>query len=230
MKSRAAQWDSEERAMRIEDDAAVAEDEGIGLRTSRRGFLKGMGLAAGAAALLPAVGNAQEDAHETPGLKELGRGEREITLKINGESRKLKVEPRTTLLEALRVKLDLTGAKEICDRGACGGCTVLVGGKSLASCLLLAMDAQGEDVVTVEGIAKDPRYSNLIDAFCEHDGAQCGYCIPGIVVRSAEFLAATPNPSPDEMRAGLAGNICRCGTYSKIFESMAACSAKGGIK
>lgn len=203
---------------------------GARFRTTRRGFLKGVGVAAGATMVLPSIAPSQPEEKGTPGLKELGRAAREITLKVNGEARQLKVEPRTTLLEALRVKLDLTGAKEICDRGSCGGCTVLIDGKAVTSCMMLAIDAQGHEILTAEGIAKDPRYKNLIDAFCEHDAAQCGYCIPGIVARSSELLREIPNPSLDEIRGGLAGNICRCGTYSKIFEAVAACAAKGGLQ
>ncbi|MCC7392747.1 (2Fe-2S)-binding protein [Candidatus Sumerlaeota bacterium] len=198
-------------------------------RTSRRGFLKGVGVASAATVILPSVGFAQDDKAGTPGLKEIGSGPLEITLKVNGEARKVSVEPRTTLLDALREKLSLTGAKEICDRGSCGGCTVLVDGRSQAGCMTLAIDMQGKEIVTAEGIGKDPKFAPLVDAFCEHDAAQCGFCIPGILVRSAAMLMENPTPTSLQIREGLAGNICRCGTYSKIFDAVEACAKKGGV-
>ncbi|MEO8377429.1 MAG: (2Fe-2S)-binding protein [Candidatus Sumerlaeota bacterium] len=198
-------------------------------RTSRRGFLKGVGVASAATVVLPNLGFGQEEKSGTPGLRELGNGTMEISLKVNGETRKLDVEPRTTLLDALRTKLSLTGAKEICDRGSCGGCTVLVGGNAMVSCMALAIDMQGKEIITAEGIGKDPRFAPLVESFCEHDAAQCGFCIPGILVRSAALLKENPHPSPLQIREGLAGNICRCGTYTKIFEAVEACANKGGV-
>lgn len=190
---------------------------------SRRSFLKGVGLAAGATAVLPTVGRSQEAAaaaEEIPGLKILGRGGQAITLRVNGATHSLTVEPRTTLVEALREKLGLTGSKEVCDRGTCGCCTVLLDGKSVVSCLMLAIDAVGHEVTTVEGIAADPKHAPLIEAYCDNDAAQCGYCIPGFVVRSAALLDEVPSPTAEQVRHGLSGNICRCGTYTKIFEAM----------
>lgn len=213
---------------------AAAVESSAGTGVSRRSFLKGIGIAAGASVALPVMATGQDalpgGATAVPGLAEMGRGELSITLRINGEAKVLKVELRTTLLSALRDRLDLTGAKEICDRGACGGCTVLLDGKAVNSCLILAVDAQGAEVITVEGIAADPKYAPLIDSFCEHDGAQCGYCIPGFVVRSAGLLGEVPTPTPEQVREGLAGNLCRCGTYTKIFAAMDALSAMGGLK
>lgn len=201
---------------------------------SRRAFLKGLGIAAGTVAVLPSVGRAQDTKEAAPapdaevdGLRELGRGAREVTLRINGKEQRVSVEPRTTLLEALRSKLDLTGAKEVCDRAACGACTVLVDGKVTTACMTLAIDMAGHEITTVEGIAADPRHAKLIDAFCEHDAAQCGFCIPGFVVSSAALLTANPAASPAEIRAALSGNTCRCGTYAKIFEAVESV-AKGG--
>lgn len=207
-----------------------------GPRTSRRGFLKGVGLAAGAAAtagtFLPPelrAGQQEEEENATPGLRELGRGRREITLRINGREQAVTVEPRTTLLDVLRDQLGLTGSKEICDRGACGGCTVLVDGRGVTSCLYLAIDAVGHDVMTVEGIAADPRYANLVDAFCETDAAQCGYCIPGFLVRSAELLHDIPNPGEAQIREALSGNLCRCGAYTMIVKAVGDAAARGGV-
>lgn len=209
-------------------------ERGAGRGTTRRSFLKGMGVAAGAAAILPGLGGpearAQEGGESTPDVDFTGSGERQIVLHVNGTPTPVKVEPRTTLLEALRERLHVTGAKEVCDRGSCGCCGVLLDGRTVTSCMMLAVDAVGREIRTVEGIAADPRYANLIDSFCEHDGAQCGYCIPGFVVRSAELIETMPDPSPERIREGLSGNICRCGTYTKMFESVAGAMAKGGLK
>lgn len=216
------------------DDPMHKEGEGEEFlpRTSRRGFLKGVGLAAGAAASGTLITHRHalaepESQPAIPGLVEYGSGPREITLSINGESNRLTVEPRTTLLEALRLNLDLTGSKEICDRGACGGCSVLLDGRAINSCLFLAIDAVGHSVTTVEGIAADPKRAALVDAFCECDAAQCGYCTPGFLVRSADLLDHHPNPTYDEIREALAGNACRCGAHSMIFEAVAKAAGKG---
>ena len=215
----------------------MTEDKGpdglTGYKTTRRSFLKGMGVAAGAGALLPRYSQAQETANEesseTPGLKELGRGKREIVLRLDGKRRKLSVEPRTTLLAAMREGLNETGPKEVCDRGSCGACTVMLDGSAVMSCMVLAMDAEGAEVLTAQGIAEDPRFKNLLDSFIENDAAQCGFCIPGFFVRSAAMLLENPKPTPSEIRHGIAGNICRCGTYSKMFDAIEGCVRKGGV-
>src|SRR5690606_49396 len=149
-----------------------------------------------------------------------------IALQINGARHQVDVEPRTTLLDALRDQLGLTGPKQICDRGACGGCTVLMDNRSVCSCMMLAVETQGHSITTIEGIAADPVAAPLIDSFCTHDGAQCGFCIPGIVTRSKAMLDENPAPDAQAIRAGLAGNICRCGTYTKIFDSILAASGQ----
>ncbi len=197
---------------------------------SRRTFLKGMGVAASATVVLPRVLPAQSgnNEQELPGVDYIGKDAKRIHLTVNGERKELTVEPRTTLLEALRRELDLTGSKEICDRGSCGGCSVLVNGEAINSCLMLAMDAQNQEVVTIEGIAKDPKYNYLIESFCEHDAAQCGYCIPGFVVRSAELLEKNPTVDQEKIRQALSGNICRCGTYSMILYAVEDAARKKG--
>jgi len=206
---------------------------GVLPRTSRRGFLKGMGLAAGAAVaaggVLPSKVHAQQSDEEPkiPGLRELGRGEREITLRINGQERRVTVEPRTTLLDALRLPLDMTGAKQVCDRGACGACSVLLDGRAVNSCLYLAIDAVGHEVTTAEGISADPRFAPLVDSFCDHDAAQCGYCIPGFLVRGADLMLNQPSLSPGEVKRALSGNLCRCGTHVMIHDAVAEVVAKG---
>jgi aerobic-type carbon monoxide dehydrogenase small subunit (CoxS/CutS family) len=132
------------------------------------------------------------------------------------------VEPRVTLLRALRNHLDLTGAKEVCDRGGCGACTVLLDGEPVCSCLMLAADAVGREITTVEGLGTPQKMSPVQAAFVECDGYQCGFCTPGMVVASTAFLNKNkkPDPSIDEIKAGLAGNLCRCGTYGRIFEAV----------
>ncbi len=205
------------------------------IRTTRRDFLRGMGLAAGAATMLPSLSAPADEAEATPdaapatpGLRETGRGPRKIELRINGQTHSLTVEPRTTLLEALREHLQLTGAKNGCDRGACGACSVLLDGEAVQSCLLLAVEAVGKEVTTIEGIAADSRYARLVDAFCAHDAAQCGFCIPGMVVGSAALLNRNPHPSAADIREGLAGHLCRCATHPKIIAAVQAATGTGG--
>src|SRR5439155_111739 len=141
-----------------------------------------------------------------------------LTSVSNVAARTVNVEPRVTLLRALRNHLDLTGAKEICDRGACGGCTVLLDGEPIASCLMLAADAEGHEITTVEGLGTPDAMSPVQAAFVEADALQCGFCTPGFVVSSTALLRKNANPSLEEVKDGLAGNICRCGTYSRVFE------------
>lgn len=194
-----------------------------------------MGAAAGATLLLnevafadaPPPGGEAAPKEEIPGVRLLGRGKRTISLQINGKTEKVEVEPRTTLLDVVRRDLGLTGNKEVCGRGSCGACTVLLDGVAVCGCMMLAIDAEGKAVTTIEGVAADPANAALIEKFCEHDGAQCGFCIPGFVVRSAAYLKESPSADPDHIRHGLAGNICRCGTYSKILDAVAD-AAKGG--
>lgn len=203
---------------------------------SRRTFLKSFGAAAaGAGLLLPQIGlgddtePAQGPGADAGGYREYGRAPMDVALKVNGAEKSFKIEPRTTLLEVLRDDLNLTGPKEVCSRGACGCCAVLLDGVAVNSCLMLAVDAVGREVVTVEGIAADPKHAKLIDSFCANDGAQCGFCIPGFVVGSASLLKENPSPTREQIREGLAGHICRCGTYSKMFDAVEA-AGKGGAR
>jgi len=181
---------------------------------SRRTFLKTAGVGAAATSLIAAAPGTP------PGPTVLGPEAAPLTLRINGASRTVTVEPRTTLLRALRNHLDLTGAKEICDRGACGGCTVLLDGKPIVSCLMLAPDGEGHEITTVEGLGTPEKMSAVQAAFVEADALQCGFCTPGFVVASTALLSRNPNPTLEEVKDGLAGNLCRCGTYSRVFEAV----------
>lgn len=193
---------------------------------SRRSFLKGSAVAGIATSGLTAAAQASG----APAVPEtFGLGEHEITLRVNGADKKVKVETRTTLLDALRDRMDLTGAKKICDRGACGGCTVLVDGEPANSCLMLAMDAVGAEVRTVEGLVDGDKAHPLVTNFVKCDALQCGFCTPGMVMSSLACLEKRGQPTPEQMRQDLSGNLCRCGTYGRVMEAIDQ-TAKGGGK
>ena len=187
---------------------------------SRRSFLKTVGaggVAAGVLARTPGV-HAQN-------LNAVGPGPVAVTLNINGQTHRLQIEPRVTLLDALRTRLNLTGVKRVCDRGACGACTMIVDGKTVYSCSTLAIEAQGKKIRTVESFTQGTVLHPVQQALCDHDGLMCGFCTPGFVTAAVALLEKTPNPSPDEARRALDGNICRCGTYVRVLE--AALNTKG---
>ena len=163
----------------------------------------------------------------------MGPGAVPITLTINGKAVKLNVEPRLTLLDALRNNLDLTGAKRVCDRGTCGACTVLLDGKVAYACSLLAIDVQGRKITTIEGFALEGGKPHpVVQAFVDHDAQQCGYCTPGFVVAAKGFLDANPKPTLEQVNDGLGGNLCRCGTYVGVRAAVldAASKMKGGSR
>lgn len=193
---------------------------------SRRGFLKGLGVGTVATGLIPAATPDGQAAERNPNVR--GPGELSITLKINGQNRKLNVEPRVTLLDALRNRLDLTGAKKVCDRGTCGACTVLVDGEPVYSCSMLAIEAEGRQITTIEGLGSASKLSPVQRAFVKHDAQQCGFCTPGFVVACHGFLEKHPNPTVDDVRAGLGGNLCRCGTYAGIIDAVVEASKTKG--
>ncbi len=194
---------------------------------SRRGFIRGFGLgsgAIGAGLLEPEIAGAQA----VPATA--GPGEVPITLKINGKLQKLNVEPRVTLLDALRNHLEMTGAKRVCDRGTCGACTVIKDGKVVYACSVLAIDAQGSDIQTIEGLSTGATPHPVVEAFVNNDAQQCGYCTPGFVMATKGFLDRNPNPNFEQVKHGLSGNFCRCGTYVGVREAAleAAKTMKGG--
>jgi xanthine dehydrogenase YagT iron-sulfur-binding subunit len=194
---------------------------------SRRDFLKGASVAVSSGLLITDA----QAAPKSPAAEAVaGPGRVAITLKINGKPHKVNLEPRVTLLDALRDHLDITGAKRVCDRGVCGACTVIMDGKPVYACNLLAIQAEGHDIVTVEGLSHGDQLHPVMTAFIEHDGQQCGFCTPGFVVACKAFLDKHPNPTMDEIEEGLGGNLCRCGTYAGIRPAVlaAAKALKGG--
>ena len=143
-----------------------------------------------------------------------------IEFTVNGVHRAIDVAVNITLLDLLRDDLQLTGTKECCDVGECGACTVIVDGRTVDSCLMLAVEADGTDILTVEGLAKDGQLSPLQQAFLDKGGAQCGFCTPGQLISAHALLASNPSPTRDEIEEGLAGNLCRCGCYFQIFDAV----------
>ena len=153
-----------------------------------------------------------------------------IELNINGDNHELLVAPNHTLLEVLREKLGLMGTKRGCDLGACGACTVLIDGEAYLSCLMLAVDAVGKEIMTIEGLAAGGDLHPLQSAFVDHGGVQCGFCTPGMILTAEAILSEEENPSEDVIKQKLAGNLCRCTGYKKIVEAVMSVSEQGGEK
>jgi xanthine dehydrogenase YagT iron-sulfur-binding subunit len=202
---------------------------------SRRNFLKTLGVAGAAAAALPdEVAVAQDAAPAGP--KGLGPGAVPVTLRVNGTAIKLKVEPRVTLLDALRDHLkldsadpvDITGAKRVCDRGSCGACTMIVDGRTVYACTMLAVEAQGREIRTVEGLGMGETLHPLQEEFIHCDGMMCGFCTPGFIMAGTALLEKNPKPARDEIRKALDGNICRCGTQPRALEAVEKASKRRG--
>ena len=180
-------------------------------------------------AVAPALIGTDAQAQATPGV--MGPAGVAIVLNINGKATKATVEPRETLLDVLRNQLDITGVKRVCDRATCGACSVLVNGKVMYGCSILAIDAQGKQITTIEGFAMaGGKPHPVVTAFVANDAQQCGYCTPGFVVASKAFLDTNPNPTYEQVQSGLGGNLCRCGTYVGIRKAVleAAKMMKGG--
>ncbi|MCZ7601187.1 MAG: (2Fe-2S)-binding protein [Gammaproteobacteria bacterium] len=197
---------------------------------SRRDFLKGAAAGAAGAGLLTSQ---EAPAQQAAGGAPLVKGQVTVTLQVNGQARQVRIEPRTTLLDALRdgrdpqgTPLDVTGPKRICDRGSCGGCTVHLDGRTVYACSVLAIDAVGHEIRTIEGLASGEKLHVLQDEFIKHDGLMCGFCTPGFVMSAAKLLETNPSPSRQEIQQALDGNICRCGTYVRVFEAVEAAAAR----
>ena len=155
---------------------------------------------------------------------------KEIKFVLNGKAYELKVSPWRTLLEMIREDLQLTGTKEGCGQGECGSCTVIMGGKTVNSCLILALEADGQEITTIEGLANGDKLHPIQEAFVNQAGMQCGFCTPGMIMSAKALLDKNPSPSEKEIREGISGNFCRCTGYTKIIESISAAAVmmKGG--
>jgi xanthine dehydrogenase YagT iron-sulfur-binding subunit len=187
---------------------------------SRRDFFKTVGAGSIATAVVAGV---KDTAAQGPSA--IGPDEVPVTLTINGQRHELRVEPRVTLLDAMRTRLDITGQKRVCDRGACGACTVIIEGRTYYSCSMLAIEAQGRNIRTVDGLARGNALHPVQQAFCDNDGLMCGFCTPGFVMATVALLEKTPNPTPEQAKRALDGNLCRCGTNIGVLK--AALAAKG---
>ena len=202
-------------------------DHGPGL--SRRQFLKGSSaVAATALGTVPLVplADAAEAAPAVPGM---GPAPVRLALNVNGRQMTTQVEPRVTLLDALRNYLDVTGCKRVCDRGTCGACTVMLDGKPIYSCSMLAVEAQGKPIKTAESLIQGETLDPVPAAFARHDAQQCGFCTPGFVVALRAVLDANPRATAADVEKGLAGNICRCGTYEQMRDAIyALCNQRRG--
>ncbi|HXG08576.1 MAG TPA: (2Fe-2S)-binding protein [Gemmataceae bacterium] len=197
---------------------------------SRRDFLKGSGVTAAATALGQAsVAALAEQTQAAPaGVPAMGPGPVKLQLTVNGATMTTTVEPRVTLLDALRNYLDVTGCKRVCDRGTCGACTVLLDGKPIYACTLLALEAQGREVKTAEALVSGGKLDPVPAAFVRYDAQQCGFCTPGFVVAMRAAFDKNPNATPAEIEEALAGNICRCGTYQQMRDAIVALCQKQG--
>jgi xanthine dehydrogenase YagT iron-sulfur-binding subunit len=193
---------------------------------SRRGFLTGTSAAAAAVAGLTAE-LAPATAAQPAAAPGYGPGPLLLQLTVNGQPLTAMVEPRVTLLDALRNYLDVTGCKRVCDRGTCGACTVTVNGRTVYSCTMLAIEARGTDIRTAEALG-GARLDPVPAAFAENDAQQCGFCTPGFVVSMRAALDKNPNATPEEVEAALAGNICRCGTYEQMRHAIVQLCKRGG--
>jgi xanthine dehydrogenase YagT iron-sulfur-binding subunit len=197
---------------------------------SRRAFIRGTGIAGIAASAGVLIGDQILAANTGANSGIVGPGAVPITLHVNGQAHQLNLEPRVTLLDALRDRLDLTGAKKVCDRGTCGACTVIADGKAIYSCTTLAIDAEGRQIETIESLAPEGHLHPISQAFVDNDAQQCGFCTPGFVMACKAHLDHEPHPTEESARRALGGNLCRCGTYMGLRKAVleAATKMKGG--
>jgi xanthine dehydrogenase YagT iron-sulfur-binding subunit len=203
-----------------DDDPKRLEDH---TGVSRRDFLKISTITAA----VPLVAGPQTVLAAGEQVPVYGPGKVPVVLTVNGKKYNLQLEPRVTLLDALRDDMDITGAKRVCDKAECGACTVLMDNKPVYACSVLAIEAQGKPIETVEALMANGKLHPIQQAFVEHDASQCGFCTPGFVMACKSFLDKHPNPTSEDIRKGLSGNLCRCGTYAGIREAIAHSARKG---
>lgn len=191
---------------------------------SRRSFIKGLGLTTVAAAATPRTNLLDSlSKASSPGKGELlGPNAITIQLNVNGKILQADVEPRTTLAHVLRDQLQLTGTKIGCDRGACGACTVIIEDRAVSACMTLVLDTIGHPIQTIEGLSSKGKLHKIQESFIEHDGLQCGFCTSGMIMSCKSLLDNNPNPSLEEVKVAISGNLCRCGAYPKVFEAVMA--------
>ena len=199
--------------------AKVEESSGV----SRRDFLK---ISTISAAAVPILGTQVVEAVGEP-VRIYGPGKVPVELTINGQKHALQLEPRVTLLDALRDQLGITGAKRVCDRAECGSCSVLLDNKVVYACSVLAIEAQGKAITTIESLIQGETLHPIQQAFVDNDASQCGFCTPGFVVAFKAVLDKHPDATPEDIRHGLSGNLCRCGTYHGIQLAIAQMARKG---
>ena len=199
----------------------------MGKQFSRRTFLARTGFPS-AAAMVGIRPFAASAAASEPLARKRGPAPVAVSLSVNGSEHALTIEPRVTLLDALRERLGMTGTKKGCDQGTCGACTVLVNDRRIKSCLTLAIMHEGDRITTIEGLAQGEQLHPMQAAFLAHDGFQCGYCTPGQIVSAVGFLKERRGTEPDTIREFMSGNICRCGAYPNIVDAVAEAATKGG--
>lgn len=187
------------------------------VEVSRRGFLKGAGLTAATTVLDSAAAIAREAKEAVQADRSVGPNALPVKLSVNGQEHTVTIEPRYTLAETLRDNLGLTGTKVVCDRGSCSACTVWMDGAPVLACMTLAIDSAGRKITTIEGLSQGDRMHPVQAAFVKHDAMQCGFCTPGMVMSCAALLERNPNPQLADVKHAVSGNLCRCGTYPKVF-------------
>ena len=194
---------------------------------NRRDFLSGSGAAVAATALATSEqGASAQDSTTKKSVK--SSAPQDVTLNVNGKDHTVKIEPRVTLLDTLRDDLNLTGCKDVCDTTNCGACTVLIDGKPTYACARLAVECVGKKVTTVESLSAGGKTDPVVSCFIKHDASQCGFCTPGFVMATKAFCEKNPGATLDQVRKGLGGNICRCGTYVGITACAMELVQKGG--
>ena len=207
---------------------------GVGGGVSRRSFIKSVGLtaavsAASQAAAVTATVNHEietDNWYQANNVKSVGPDTITVSFKLNGKPTKIATASSAMLIDVLRWDLGLTGTKPACERGACGACSVLLNGKLTASCMTMAVDAEGCEVTTIEGLATDNELDPIQTAFVKHDGLQCGFCTPGMIMATKALLTEIPKPDLNQIKEGLSGNLCRCGAYTNIFNAVLAASGQ----